>query len=225
MIDDLILLLSTDWFLPYWVELGIFIKEEKKIEVQQGCRQIVNAELARANDRYLADVSEERKRTTGTTFRKLLRKCGTEKDLAAALSEWKNLSHNELSAVVECAMFNSQIPSADGTGEVPYLEFSIRAAVIEMWETYRLSASVYRDVCLGSQTSWDIHVQKLSVSPKTLVNQLWRVLLNRRLHTFWSKLGERLTSEQLKVLTSWYRAMIRIELQEDRSDLIPSFMR
>ena len=34
MTDYLVLLLSTDWFLPYWTQIGIDIAEDKKVGIQ-----------------------------------------------------------------------------------------------------------------------------------------------------------------------------------------------
>ena len=81
----------------------------------------------------------------------LLRQWEAEREVAATCNEWRNLSHRELTAVVECAMLNDQVPSADGSGEVPYLEFAIQAEIVKAWETHSLKASVFRDICLSSK--------------------------------------------------------------------------
>ena len=224
MTDFLILLLSTDWFLPYWTQIGIDIAEDKKVGIQRGCRHIIDEILNGADSLYLASFSEERKQATGAKFFAVLRQWQVERELAATCNEWRNLSHRELTAVVECAMLNAQVPSADGSGDVPFLEFAIRAEVVNAWETYSLKASVFRDICLNSKTDWDLRTQKMLSSPRTLVNQLWRVLLDHRLRAFWADLRERLTPQQLQDLVAWYRALVKSKSQEDRPDLVPSYM-
>ena len=223
MTDYLIMLLSTDWFLPYWTEIGIDIAEEKRIGIQQGCREILEEILGGADSLYLANLSKERKEATKSKFIALLRRCEAEPELSATRKEWENLSHRELTAVFLCAEFNRDIPSADGSGVAPYLEFPIRAEVVKAWEAHALKASVFRDICLSSKTEWDIRTQKMLVSPKTLVNQLWRVLLDHRLQAFWADLRARLTPQQLQQLASWYRAMIKITSKDDRP-VLPSYM-
>lgn len=225
MADFLILLLSTDWFLPYWIEIGIVFPENKKIIIQTGCRQIVEGLLGGADSFYLVSFSEERKKVTRERFLALLRQWETEAEMSVALGERENLSHKELTAVVACAMLNAEISSADGSGNAPDLEFAIRAEVVKSWEAHRLKASVFREICLSSKTSWDIRTQKLLSSPRTLVNQLWRVLLHHRFRAFWRELQNRLSSKQLQELVSWYRAMVKAKAQEDRPDLIPSYIR
>jgi YqeY-like protein len=224
MTDLLIMLLSTDWFLPYWTEIGIDFAEDKRIRIQQGCREILEEILHGADSYFLAEFSERRKQATESRFIALLRRYEAEREVSAALKEWGNMSHRELTAVWECASLNRLIPSADGSGAVPYLELPIRAEVVKTWEAHALDPAVFENICLSSKTEWDIRTQKLLVSPKTLKNQLWIVLLDHRLRAFWADLRERLTPQQLQQLTSWYRAMIKITSKDDRPVVLPFYM-
>ena len=104
---------------------------------------------------------------------------------------------------------NREAPAADGSADVPYLEFAIRAEVVKAWETHSLKASVFRATFPSSKTTWDLRTQQLLSSPRTLVNQLWRVLLERRLRAFWADLRKRLSPQQIQELVSWYRAMVK----------------
>lgn len=187
--------------------------------------QIIYEILDGADSFYLASFSEERKQMTESKLLALLRQLEAEREMAATCDEWENLSHGELTPVVECAMLNAEVPSADGSGNVPYLEFAIRAEVVKAWEAHSLKASVFRDICLSSKTTWDLRTQKLLSSPRTLVNQLWRVLLDHRFRAFWTDLQKRLSSQQIQELVSWYREMVKAKAHEDRPDLIPSYIR
>jgi hypothetical protein len=224
MTDYLILLLSTDWFLPYWTEVGIDIPQDKRIGVQQGCREIINEMLGGLDKFDLVDFSDNRRRVTESRFPALLSRWNVELEVSMTWKEWANLTHKELTAVVLCARLNSQVASADVAGIAPHLEFTIRAEVVKTWEEHALKADVFQDVCLSSKTAWDIRTQKLLVSSKTLVNQLWRVLLNRRLRAFWADLRERLTPSQFQELISWYRAMINASTNQDGTVLLPAYV-
>lgn len=224
MTEYLVLLLSTDWFLPYWTEIGIDMVDAKKVGIQQGCRHIIDQIAAGDNSTFVLSFSGDHRQETGSKFLALLREWEAEPEVSATLREWENLSHRELTAVVECAMLNGEIPSADGSGNVPCLEFAIRVEVVKAWELHSLKASVFREICLSSQTSWDLRTQKLLSSPRTLVNQLWRVLLDHRFRAFWTDVQQRLSSQQLQELVSWYRAMVKAKAHEDRPDLIPSYI-
>jgi hypothetical protein len=75
MVDKVVMLLSTDWFLPYWFVVGIDASEEK-VCVQKGCRQIVHELMNGATNYYQINFSDERLQATRQSIRDLARKCG-----------------------------------------------------------------------------------------------------------------------------------------------------
>ena len=218
------MLLSTDWFLPYWEDIGIKIAETKKTGIQQGCREIVDEMLGGAEKVYLSDCSEDRKQNTASGFLALLRRLNAESEVSATWTEWASLSHQALTGVVLCSLQNERLCSAATTDSAPHLDDPIRAQVVRTWELYAVSPSIFRDICLRSTTEWDLRTQHLLTSPGTLVNQLWRVLLDRNMRAFWADLRERLTPQQLQELVAWYRLAIKSSSDADRPVLIPSYM-
>jgi hypothetical protein len=181
MIELLILLLSTDWFLPHWTEIRIDIPQDKKICIQQGCGEIVDQTTKDDEKIFLQSFSDYIRQQLVPRFRSLLRSCNAEAELSVALEEWTNLSYKKRRAVWQCADLNYQIPSGDAAGIVAQLDFPIRAAVIKAWEAHPLEAEFLRDVCLSSTTEWDVRTRKLLVNPRVLANALWLALLDHRL--------------------------------------------
>jgi len=224
MIDFLVILLSTDWFLPYWREIGIDIEETKRVAIQQECREIVNEMLDGKESIFLSDCSEERKHATSSKFLAAMRKCDAELAIAATWTEWASLSHEELNAVVLCSLLNREMSSPDSASGDPPSDFVLRAEVAKIWEAYALSPSIFRDICLNSTTEWDIRTRHVLSSPRALVNQLWIVLLYGRLRAFWAYIRGRVAAGQIQDLIDWYRAMIKSRVKEDRPVRIPSFM-
>ncbi len=224
MTDELIMLLSTDWFLSCWAEIGIDISEEKKICVQQGCRKIVAQILGDAESKFMSDFSNERMRETEARLLTLLQECDADAELSQTRKEWANLSDQERNAAWSCARRNTAILRGMVSESGPFLDFAIRAELTKRWKEYDVDASAYRDACLNSKTDWDLRAQVAWNGPEVLVGQLRSVLQYRRLRKFWNQLRQRLTQQQLHDLVSWYRAMNENALHEDRPDLIPSFM-
>jgi hypothetical protein len=224
MTEFLIFALSTDWFLPYWEEIGIFIAGDKKVCIQQGCRQIVDHLAGGDDTTFMLSFTEGDRHKAHSEVVSLSRKCDAEPEISSTVEEWRNLSSEELTAVVQCAGLNSLIPSVDASVDLPHLEFGIRAKVVRAWEPHKLDASVFRDVCLNSKTEWDLRMRGLLSIPRTLPNQLWRVLLNRRFRAFWADVQECLSPQQVQELVSWYRAVIKAKTHQERPDLIPSFI-
>lgn len=224
MTDALIMLLSTDWFLPYWAEIGINLSEKKKSCVQQGCRKIVAQILGDNESKFMSDFSDERMQETETRFLALLQNCNAESELSETRREWANLPNQELNAAWNCARSNSQIRSGALLENGPVLDAPIRSEVAKIWDEYDVEAYAFRDVSLHSKTDWDLYSQIAWGGPTVLVGQLQSVLQYRRLRESWNQLRQRLTDQQLDQLVSWYRAMVEFRLHEDRPDLIPSFM-
>lgn len=224
MTDDLIMLLSTDWFLPYWAEIQINMAEDKKIGIQQGCREIVTQILGGAENLSLSDFSEERKRETRSKFLALLRAWNAEKEMSTTYQEWATLSHQELNAAWTCAYLNRKLSSGDVPTGIPDLGHQLRAEVLKAWEKYALKSSLYRDTCLNSSTEWDVQTRTALGRPGSLASQLQRVLLDHRLREFWEHLRQVLTESQVRELVSWYEAMVKSMSHDDRPDLIPPYI-
>ncbi|MGA2436364.1 MAG: hypothetical protein ABSG25_13890, partial [Bryobacteraceae bacterium] len=136
MTDYLTILLSTDWFLPHWAEIGIDLAEDKKVGIQQGCREIVDEILDGADDFFLGDFSEERMRRTNSSFLALLRRWDVEHEVSATWKEWANLTHADLTAAFFAADLNRKVCSLDTISGTPQLELTIRAEVVKAWEAY-----------------------------------------------------------------------------------------
>ena len=67
------MLLSTDWFLPYWTQIGMEIAKDKKIGIQQGCREIVEHITAGDESTFIRSFSENHKQEAESQFLALLR--------------------------------------------------------------------------------------------------------------------------------------------------------
>jgi hypothetical protein len=74
MVDDVVMLLSTDWFLPYWSVIGIEAPNQK-LCIQKGCRQIVHEVMNGATDFYCINRSDERLEATRQSIRALAKEC------------------------------------------------------------------------------------------------------------------------------------------------------
>ena len=224
MTDQLIMLLSTDWFFPYWAEIGIVIREDKRIGIQQGCRELVRRILHGASSLFLIDFSLERRKETDFGFLALLRACDAESEVLATWEEWAKLTHEELSKSWTCSHLNQRLSVGDVPTGIPPLDATVRREVIELWNKYAVKPSLFRDVSKNSTTDWDVYIRSLSGKPEFLPSQLRKVLLSQRLRPFWANVRERLTPPQIQQLVRWYQAMITSLFRQDRPDLIPSYI-
>src|SRR6266542_299640 len=74
MVDHAAMLLSTDWFAPYWTVIGLEADKQKQC-LQNGCREIVRQVVGEARDYYLIDFSHDRIERTRNDLRLLVRNC------------------------------------------------------------------------------------------------------------------------------------------------------
>ena len=223
--DYLIMLLGTDWFLPYWAEIGIHIEDQsKKARIQQGCRGILNQILSGSKNYYQRQDSSDRKRETALEFLTLLRDCNAETEMSEANEEWANLSHEKLYPAFN--YWGHTIDLIQGRVQESRLALSasIKGEVVKAWEGCQMNEPGFPDICLKSESTWDTYTRTLLATPKTLANILNSVLRERNFRIFWTHLRQRLTPQQLNELLSWYRAMTVDKMHEDRPDLIPSYI-
>ena len=224
MTDYLIMLLSTDWFLPYWAEIGVNLAEVRQIGIQQGCREIVKQMLSGCQDFYRSNVSPERKQETDARFLTLLRKWDAESEVSEAQEKWANLSREKLNPAFMCTSHTIELVRQNRQEGGPDLDSTIRAEVVKLWEELHMNPPRFPDICLESKSDWDVYTRSLLTNPQTLANILNSVLRDRNFREFWTHLHHRLTPQQLKELGSWYRAMNINKFHEDRPGLIPSYM-
>ena len=204
-IDDLVLLLSTDWFLPYWPEIEIHTNEDKKLNIQLGCQEIVSQILGDANDYFHCDLSPERKQETYSRFKTLLRTAETENDFSRICQEWAILSHRELTASFSLWLATLDIVHGLNPEKSASLDSTIVAVVHETWTDPEPNAHLFLDLCWKSMTSWDANIRNILGSPTALSSTLKSIFRYKRCIAFFAQLRLCLTHMQRKQLSDWYR--------------------
>jgi hypothetical protein len=223
--DYLVMLLSTDWFLPYWAEIGIHIADEsKKAAIQQGCRGILDRILSGSKDYYKRQDSPDRKRETTSAFLTLLRACNAEAEVSEASEEWGTLSHEKLYPAFTYWSHTIDLVQGRARESGLTLSASIKEEVVRAWEKCHMHEPGFPDICQRSESAWDAYTQTLLNGPRTLANILNSVLRERNFKSFWNQLRQQLAAQQVEELTAWYRAMTKAELHVDRPDLIPPYI-
>lgn len=181
-VDKIAMLLSTDWFFPYWKLVGIEVP--KKGEFQAGCREIVRGFVKQATSYYNIDFSEERFEATRGAFRKLSVRVGFQGDNKE--SGWKfELASLDDRHQLETAswLFNSVRERLLADGD---LERKVRETLQEVKETHSNMPN-FGQLCVESQSEWDAYIRSLTPElPNSLADwvavslipslELWQVL-------------------------------------------------
>ena len=97
MTDTLIMLLSSDWFLPFWEEIGIESDDASKTAIQEGCRAIVRSFMEDSGSYFHIDFREERWQGTNSAFIDLLDRFGAGAAKPLAALDWRGSPPDDLS--------------------------------------------------------------------------------------------------------------------------------
>jgi len=221
MVDKLIMLLSTDWFKPYWSSIGIEVDEARKTSIQQGCREIVKQILSGAKNYYHISFTEERKKTTQAMLESLAQKSGAD-PILRAIEEWAKMSDEEQKAAWIYTSFTDDLFSHDIREGDPKLDPAIIAIMAKAQRKYDLASFEFLEKCESSETSWDQYTRELTPElPTALADTLAAVLTAHRYETFWNTVRDRLTTAQREELIAWYRDMAKAR---SRRDLVPAYV-
>jgi hypothetical protein len=170
MVDRVVMLLSTDWFLPYWYLIGIDASEQK-LCVQKGCRQIVHEVMNGTTNYYHTDFSDERFRATRQSIRDLARKCRLSESSEMGLEDLVD-SRPEREQFYKGAWLFQMLANNLA------IDDQLDATTKLVLEATRKKHSVMDDLnfeqlCSRSNSEWDNYTRSLTPgSPTSLANFL-----------------------------------------------------
>lgn len=159
MVDKAAMLLSTDWFSPYWSLIGIEADSEREC-FQSGCRDIVRRFVGDADTYYLIDFSQGRIERTRKDLGLLARKCKLDKatvnridDLAADKS-----GRNQLEKTAW--MFHNLHDELLADKE---LDQQIKSVLVRSRSKFSFADELnFEEMCLHSSTTWDTYIKNLT---------------------------------------------------------------
>lgn len=220
-LDQLIMLLSTDWFKPYWPILGLCLDDSEKELIQKGCREIVSQIIGGAKEYWLAIFSTGRREETRSLFDSLIGDSRAASVLVNAAAEWTDISDEDMKASWLFDSLTDELVSGE-TNESLELHFDIRSVVLEK-RPDRTSLEVdFRELCEKSGSKWDRYTRQLTPTlPTYLADSLFSFLTAQRFKSLWLSLSGSLTPEQRDELISWYRAVAKSRVHRD---VAPSYI-
>lgn len=222
MVDQLVMLLSTDWFMPFWETLGINADDIAKRSIQQGCRRIVDQILAGADSYYHISFARERVEETRSLLLSVADRAATDETLRVVAERWDKLSDEDQKAAWMWSALTLDVLSVRLRAPDNGLDPGIVETIFREHETYYMEAYEFAAICEQSRTSWDQYTRTLmDEQPTALADTLASVLTSWRFEKLWYLIRNRLSSEQKDELIAWYRRMGEVRA---RRDLIPSYV-
>ena len=224
MTDLLILILSTDWFLPFWSYIGIETEDLTAIAVKNSCREIIGEITDSLEHYYDSDLSPQRRQRTFLRFTDRLEGLKVREAFSNATSEWANMTHDELTASWIFTRLTTDLISGNGGDGRPNLDRAIITAVKAAHEMAEDEEPEFLNLCLTSRTPWDRNTRNLQPGlPTMLADTLISLRRERRLKMIWSAVVPKLSEDQRGLLITWYHDMARFRGM--RYNRVPDFIK
>jgi hypothetical protein len=160
MSDKVIMLLSSDWFFPYWDRIGLRIDDDKKKEsLHHGCRKIVEQFMSNAKEYWHISFAPGRVERTRSMLESLLRKMTSLPESTAgilmALASAERAETEDMGIDFVMFALTERLQTITSRGDSVYLSADVREIVTEIsakseaevdWEQLPCS-------CIGQLTS------------------------------------------------------------------------
>jgi hypothetical protein len=220
-VDRLVLLLSTDWFAPYWGSIGLEAQGTSKSSVQLGCRRIVQQILSGVERYDLVSFSPERLGMTRSLLDSLLSSSEAKRDQRIA-EKWAQTSDEDLKAASICSDLTEDLVFGKIQDNEPRLDSFIFEIVAGARRAYDVEPFEFEAICEASESSWDKYVKQLTPElPAALAYDLAAILTAIRFEAMWMSVKNRLSSTQRESVVTWYREVARAR---GRRSIVPTFM-
>jgi len=222
MIDQLVMLLSTDWFKPHWHTLDIDVEESAKTLIQRGCREIVGQIMSGTTNYYQISFAPDRIEATRSMLNSLVHASGVNNTLNVLIAYWDNLKRDDETASWIWNSLTSDILAGRLRPSKTDLDPLIVETLFAEHVTHDKEPFEFAPICEESPTEWDRYTRTLTPEqPTALADDLASKLTSRRFEEFWRTVQSKLNTKQQDELISWYR---KLGKAQGRRDIVPSYL-
>lgn len=158
-VDKAAMLLSTDWFSPYWSVIGIEAEKQREC-FRNGCRDIVRQFVGDAETYYLLDFSQGRLERTREDLRQLARSCKLAKADAARINDVSADKPGRDQLEKTAWLFRNLHEQLLQDEE---LDHQIKSVLMRCRTKFSLADGLnFEEMCQHASTPWDIYIKSLT---------------------------------------------------------------
>lgn len=216
--DEPLMLLSSDWFLPYWAIFGLFLDASQKHTIQHAA-QVSVQDFMRGTDVYW-DISfdEQRERKTKKNFVDDLTRKGIQPETSTRLvnaltSAINNDSRDVATTIWLFQMICEMLREKDHGISAELLDFEILQKLRQELNSQKEAVAPidFESVAFESETEWDKNLRAMTPDLPTFLSDF----ANSNLQTasefklLWCSLANKLSNHQRKSLVAWLIAESR----------------
>jgi hypothetical protein len=215
--DKLLLVLSTDWFAPYWPSIGLYVAKDKKADVQRRLREEVRRSFLGRTYWHAAFDASRVESTSGALLAAFEGNAGeaTRQALLALAGKGQLVHESGREIWLLSTMTEMLVDSGDES-----LSADLIDAIRRAWNLSQSGSTDWLEVCEGSSTEWDLSVQSLTPDiPCWLADFIAAEIEDvDQFGMFWSELHRLATESMIDGLRDWYKAAA-IALTDEDVDL------
>lgn len=206
-VDKMVMLLSADWFAPYWHLIGIFTNDKKRSPFREGCREIVRQIIGSATQYWHTNFSEARVKETRAMLDALIKRCDLEEvtvnRIAGLISREDSPVDNGTRWLI--VMMTEQLldRSVDA-----HLHPATTEGLREKWNQLQSLDDIdFQGYCLTSASTWDRYLRDATSDlPAMLADYVSAIASDSKFDVLWAFINVKLTAKQKQELLSWYRS-------------------
>lgn len=208
-VDKLTMLLSSDWFLPYWHLIGVAANTAQKGEVQQGSREIVRQFMSGAKQYWDIDFSVVRARKTRSMMENLLSKCKLEYAISDRINRLASADEMPIDDGTRWLIVSMTEQLLDNSLDAsPPLDDRIKSMLDQDWK--QRDEVDLKEQSLASASDWDKYLRSTTPDlPSMLADYAASMISHDKFEVLWALISTRLTPNQRHELFDWYRSVGR----------------
>lgn len=207
-IDQLSMLLSTDWFSDKWALLGIQSDRLRCQNMQRECRQIVADLFGGEQDYWLVSFESDRIKSTCEKFFSAAKESSLE---AQDIKRFKCILEDSESQMSETSLLENLThllisnPDAETLRGLP---LALVEKLIAIWAKLEVPLDL-KSALNASTTEWDIDIQKRTPGLPEYLGDFAVGLCSRLsfIEQFWAQVMKEVLEEEKNELLTWYRQM------------------
>jgi hypothetical protein len=206
-LDKLVMLLSADWFFPYWDLIGIFTKDKRKSLLREGCREIVRQIMSTATQYWGINFSEARVKESRAMLDALMKRCDLEEVNVNRIIGLISKEDSLIDDGTRWLIVSMTEQLLDGSVTAP-LGIAITAGLRQVRdERINLDEIDFTKCCLNSASTWDQYLRNATPDlPAMLAYNLSAIASDSKFEVLWGFINVNLTAKQRYELLSWYRS-------------------
>jgi hypothetical protein len=209
IIDQLAMLLSTDWFLGQWTLFGMKSDVPAREAMKEKCRTIVSQLFNGESDYWLVSFEDARIRNTYDSFFSAAVESKLHTSDIEFLREIADQTQGEMKEANNTSLLKSltQLLVSDSSpGVVKNLSSEVVAAIASTFAATSVNEVDFVPLCLISNTDWDKKIRDMTSGLPEYLADFASDVCERMLHfvQFWRQLNEKISLNERAQLLEWY---------------------